>query len=263
MKHDVKARETGRNSGTGPRSFVRCADCAMRQFCMPKDFDSEVLRSFEALVTGARKVRRGRTLYVPGDRFHGLFAVRSGALKTGFTGRTGREQITSIHLSGDAIGFDGVAGDVHVFRAVALEDSWVCKVPYTALKQLCRESQAVQSRFNQLVGDLLNHEATQMAALRSRAASQRVAALLLDLMERYTQRGYSPGQFCLPMTRWEIGSYLGLTLKTVCRTMTALRKRGLIEASGKQINITDENGLRSILMLDFQRRRRKDETKEP
>jgi CRP/FNR family transcriptional regulator, anaerobic regulatory protein len=242
----VVVRQSSRAPLGGTSSGGRCSGCAMRHLCMPQGLPAEDLPKLEAVVCGARKVRRGEALYRTGDRFDSLFAVRSGSLKTVIVNRDGREQITGLRLAGDALGLDGIATDIHAFSAVALEDSSICTLPYAALKNLCRESGTMQDRMHRLMGDQFNQEASQMMVLGSLTAEERVAAFLLDVSSRNWQRGYSQAEFRLRMSREDMGSYLGITLETVSRILSRFQKRGLIDAQGKLIKIVDIDGLQTV-----------------
>ena len=111
---------------------------------------------------------------------------------------------------------------------------------------MCRETGAMQDRLHRLMGEQLIRETSQMMVLGSLSADERVAAFLLDVSERNGQRGYSHAEFNLRMTREDMGSYLGMTLETVSRTLSRFQKRGLIDAQGKLIRIVDHDGLRHL-----------------
>lgn len=242
----IVVRQSSRPPLGATQPSARCSGCAMRHLCMPQGLPDEDLPKLEALICGARKLRRGEALYRSGDRFDSLFAVRSGSLKTLIVNRDGREQITGLRLAGDALGLDGIASDVHAFSAVALEDSSICTLPYAALKTLCRESGTMQDRLHRLMGDQFNQEASQMMVLGSLTAEERVAAFLMDVSARNWQRGYSQAEFRLRMSREDMGSYLGITLETVSRILSRFQKRGLIDAQGKLIRIVDSEGLQTV-----------------
>jgi CRP/FNR family transcriptional regulator len=218
----------------------------MRQLCMPQGLSNTELPKLEALICSARVVRRGEALYRCGDGFENLYAVRSGSLKTTMTQRDGRDQVTGLRLAGEALGFDGISDDRHACSATALEDSTVCIVPYRALKKLCRDVDAMQDRLHRLMGEQIVREGTQMMVLGSLSADERVAAFLLDIAARNAQRGYSPVEFSLRMTREDMGSYLGTTLETVSRTLSRFQKRGLIDTQGKYVRIVDRAGLEQV-----------------
>ncbi|MFP3569711.1 fumarate/nitrate reduction transcriptional regulator Fnr [Paraburkholderia sp. SIMBA_030] len=228
------------------RSAARCSNCSMRQLCMPQGLSPDDMPKLEALICTARSVQRGEALYRSGDPFDNLYAVRSGSMKTVMAHRDGREQVTGLRLAGEALGLDGISEDVHACSALALEDSTVCIIPYTALKTLCREIGSMQERLHKLLGEQIVREAAQMMVLGSLSADERVAAFLLDVSERNAQRGYSSAEFNLRMTREDMGSYLGMTLETVSRTLSRFQKRGLIDTQGKHIRIVDLEGLRQL-----------------
>jgi CRP/FNR family transcriptional regulator len=214
------------------RKNANCSSCSMRHLCLPQGLSAEEIPKLEALICTAQTVKRGATLYRSGEPFSNLYAVRSGSLKTALTHRDGREQVTGIHLAGEALGLDGISNDTHTCNAIALEDSSVCTVPYDALKTLCRETASMQHRLHKLMGSL--------------NAEERVATFLLDVSERNAKRGYSPSEFHLRLTRQEMGSYLGMTLETVSRMLSRFQKRGIIEMQGKLIRIADFTALRSM-----------------
>ncbi|WP_253947303.1 helix-turn-helix domain-containing protein [Paraburkholderia xenovorans] len=234
------------SSRASTRTAARCSSCAMRQLCMPHGLSPDELGKLETLICSARSVPRGEALYRSGDRFDNIYAVRSGSMKTVMAHRGGREQVTGLRLAGEALGLDGISDDLHACSAVALEDSTVCIVPYTALKSLCREIGSMQERMHKLLGEQIVREAAQMMVLGSLSADERVAAFLLDVSERNAQRGYSSAEFNLRMTREDMGSYLGMTLETVSRTLSRFQKRGLIDTQGKHIRIVDLEGLRQV-----------------
>jgi CRP/FNR family transcriptional regulator, anaerobic regulatory protein len=239
-------RRTSRTPVANPRSSARCSSCAMRHLCMPQGLAVDDMPKLEALICTARSVRRGEALYRAGDPFDNLYAVRSGSLKTVMAHRDGREQVTGLRLAGDPLGLDGISTDSHTCTAVALEDSSVCIVPYAALKHMCRETGTMQDRLHRLMSEQLIRESSQMMVLGSLSADERVAAFLLDVSDRNGQRGYSHAEFNLRMTREDMGSYLGMTLETVSRTLSRFQKRGLIDAQGKLIRIIDLEGLRHV-----------------
>ena len=77
-------------------------------------------------------------------------------------------------------------------------------------------------------------------------AEERVAAFLLDLSRRYTQRGYSGTRFLLRMTRAEIGGFLGLTLETVSRIFSRLQREGVLSVDRREIGILNLAALSNV-----------------
>jgi CRP/FNR family transcriptional regulator len=86
-----------------------------------------------------------------------------------------------------------------------------------------------------------------MLLLGSMHAEERLAAFLLNLSQRFAARGYSSTAFQLRMTRHEIGSYLGLKLETVSRTLSLFQSNGLIEVHNKSIELRNLPGLYNLI----------------
>jgi CRP/FNR family transcriptional regulator len=78
-----------------------------------------------------------------------------------------------------------------------------------------------------------------MMLLNKRTAEERLMYFIAHLSARFEERGFSPKQFNLTMTRNEIGYYLGLTVETISRLLTRFPKDGVIAVDGKLITILD------------------------
>jgi len=86
-----------------------------------------------------------------------------------------------------------------------------------------------------------------MVLLAGKSAEARLAAFLVDVSSRFAARGYAASDFELPMTREDIGSFLGLQLATVSRAFSKMRSAKLIEVDQKHVRITDPAGLSQLL----------------
>ena len=226
---------------------AHCTSCAMRGLCLPLGLDAEAVERLDALITDRMWVRRKDTLYRPGDRFSAVYAIRLGTFKTLVLAEDGREQITGYHLAGEVIGLDGVGDDRYTSRAIALEDSEVCVVPFNLLDRLAAEVPTLRHNLFRLVSRDLSRDHTMMLLLGSRPAEERLTLFLLDVAERYRARGYSAHEFVLRMTREEIASYLGLKLETVSRLFSSLQEEGLLQVQGRAVKLLDVSALNRLV----------------
>jgi CRP/FNR family transcriptional regulator len=240
------AMPTLHETSTPLRHAAHCSTCALRPYCVPQGLSSDDTNKLEAVILNARTIKRGETLFRIGDTFDTLYAIRSGSLKTAISSANGREQVMGLHLGGDALGLEGFADGHHACRAVALEDSSVCVIPYVPFERACRETSTIKRRLLQLLSREVVRKSTQTLILGTLRADERVAALLLDISSRLTLRGYAGNEFNLRLTREDMGSFLGITLETVSRTLSRFQTKGLLVADGKLIHILDFDGLRAI-----------------
>lgn len=82
--------------------------------------------------------------------------------------------------------------------------------------------------------------------LSKKNAEERLAAFILNLSHRFAERGFSPREFRLTMTRGDIGNYLGLTVETISRLLGRFQKSGMLSVKGKYITIEDMEKLTDI-----------------
>ncbi|WP_233862890.1 cyclic nucleotide-binding domain-containing protein [Paraburkholderia adhaesiva] len=227
---------------------ARCSICAVKTMCVPRNVDKGTLGSLEKLINSARSLRRGQYVYGSDHEARYLFAVRSGAVKTVARTRDGREQIVGVHRPGDALGLDGLATGKHAFDAVALHDTTVCLIPYSQLRQMCNETPAIQQRIFEIMGRQLVQVTNGRLNASLQSVEARVVGFFIDLAENNAMRGFSSREFTMYMTRAEAGNYLGTTLETVSRVISALSRDGIIEAHGKRIRVLDPERLQARLV---------------
>jgi len=226
---------------------IACSSCSLRELCLPAGLDSGEMERMDRLVTHRRRLRRGTGLYHAGEPLDGLFAIRSGFMKSCVLHDDGREQVAGFHMAGALLGRDAIGSGNHTCDTVALEDTEVCEIPFTSLEQLSREMPSLQHQLHRIMSREIVRDHGVMLLLGSMSAGERLAAFLLNLSQRFAARGYSPSEFRLRMTREEMGSYLGLKLETVSRTLSSFQERGLIEVRQKQVRIVDFPGLKALL----------------
>jgi CRP/FNR family transcriptional regulator len=224
---------------------VTCQNCSLTSLCIPRGLAPEDIERISRIVSRRKTLQRGEHLYHKGDKFRGIIAIKAGTAKTVTYDGRGNEYITALLLPGELLGFDALASDRHKCSAIALETLSYCELPSDQLDELC---QTVPN----LLRELFRHasarldEETDQAVTNKQPAEERVAAFLLDLSDRLQNRGFSPINFRLSLTRQEIGNYLGLALETVSRTLRLFQDQGLIDVQHKHVRITDLAGLRQI-----------------
>jgi CRP/FNR family transcriptional regulator len=226
---------------------VNCSNCALRRLCLPPGLSHREIECAEDLVSTRLRIRRGASLYRSGDAFKSLYAVRLGSLKSLTSTADAREQVTGFHMTGDMIGFDGLGAGSHTCGVVALEDAEVCVFPYQRLEEVTSTVPALRQHLHRLMSRDIVRQQHLMLMLGGMHAHERLAGFLVDLADRFEERGYSSREFILRMTRAEIGSFLGLTLETVSRVMSQFSRDGLIDLRNvKQIRLADPAKLRRI-----------------
>ena len=226
---------------------VACSNCNLRELCMPVGLNDQDMQRIDEVVATRRKVARGENLFRHGDKFSALYAIRTGFFKTCVSSEDGRDQVTGFQMAGEIIGLDGIVSDQHTCDAVALEDAEVCVMPFDRIEEMSREIKSLQHHVHKIMSREIVREHGVMLLLGSMRAEERLAAFLLNLVQRLHARGFSQSELILRMTREEIGSYLGLKLETVSRTFSKFVDDGIVEVKQRYVRILNTDALKQIV----------------
>ncbi|MBN7797842.1 fumarate/nitrate reduction transcriptional regulator Fnr [Parahaliea mediterranea] len=240
----VAERDT---AACGYNPSIRCGDCRLSGICLPLALETGDIDQLDNIIQRGRPLQRNAHLYREGDAFKAVYAVRSGALKAYRTTDAGREQVTGFYLPGEILGLDGIADERHGSSAVALETSAICEIPFEALEKLSIAMPRLQRHFLQLMSREISDDQQLITLLGKNTAAQRVIALLLSLSSRNARQHLSATRIRLPMSRTDIGNYLGLTVETVSRTLTRLQRDGLLRVDSREVELLDATALAELV----------------
>lgn len=170
-------------------------------------------------------VRGGSTLFREGDEVDWLYQVKTGVLRLTRMLEDGRRQVIAFGYPGDIVGFPS-AGRHHT-DCDALTD--------TCLRPLRRSALESGDGAPELHRELLQAALREISAMQDhfmmlgrKSAVEKVASFLGVLSRRVGVQAEGVVQFDLPMRRADVADFLGLTTETVSRTLTQLRKSGVI-----------------------------------
>src|SRR5210317_1842435 len=225
---------------------VNCGNCRLNSICLPLALESDDIKQLDAIIQRSKPLQKSQHLYRESDEFRSVYAVRSGTLKAYKTTDDGREQVTGFYFPGEILGMDGISNNAHASSAKALETAAVCEIPFTSLERLSSLMPNLQRHFFQLMSREITEDQQLITLLSKNSADERVAALMLSISNRNARRKLSATQFRLPMSRVDIGNYLGLTVETVSRVFSRMQKMDILRVDNKEIEILDPAGVRSM-----------------
>jgi CRP/FNR family transcriptional regulator len=228
---------------------VSCGNCRLNSICLPLALESDDIQQLDSIIQRSKPLQKNQHLYREGDDFQSVFAVRSGTLKAYKTTDDGREQVTGFYFPGEILGMDGISNNAHASSAKALETAAICEIPFSSLEKLSSMMPNLQRHFFQLMSREITEDQQLITLLSKNSADERVAALMMSISSRNARRKLSSTQFRLPMSRVDIGNYLGLTVETVSRVFSRMQKMGILQVDNKEIEILDLEGLRKMANL--------------
>jgi CRP/FNR family transcriptional regulator len=221
----------------------------LRELCEILRIPTTVAHADEELLFQHVQFKTGQRIHTIGQPFDTLYIVHSGFLKTVMIDEFGNEQVLSFPMKGDLFGVDGIHAKRYASEAVALSNCDLILLPFKKLTALGRAHAEFEHAIYSVMSRELVREQAMVGMLGALSAEARVARFLVSLSERYADMGYSSKLFNLRMTRHEIGSYLGLTLETVSRTLSAFNEIGFISVDQRSIAIRDLDALRTLRRL--------------
>ncbi len=228
---------------------VSCGNCRLNSICLPLALESDDIQLLDNIIQRSKPLQKNQHLYREGDDFQSVYAVRAGTLKAYKTTDDGREQVTGFYFPGEILGMDGISKNTHASSAKALETAAICEIPFSSLEKLSSMMPNLQRHFFQLMSREITEDQQLITLLSKNSADERVAALMLSISSRNARRKLSPTQFRLPMSRVDIGNYLGLTVETVSRVFSRMQKMDVLQVDNKEIEILDIEGLQHMANL--------------
>ncbi len=217
-----------------------CAGCGAARYC--------ALRRHRSGDSGAGVIQRrppvpaGTVLFHQGDAIDSLFIVRAGAVKTTRVAPDGTQQITGFYLAGDLFGLDSLAAGARRETATSRTTTSLCRIQLKDVDACGLTPRALATLCSEVI-----EERSRLIERLTQSADQRVAALLLELSQRFAQRGLSPTNFDLPMARTDVASYLQLSQETVSRVFSRLTEARLVQAKRSHVRLRNPEALRNLV----------------
>jgi len=189
------------------------------------------------------KYRKDTEIFGQGEPADYVSQVIEGAVRTHKLLSDGRRQIGAFHLPGDIFGLEN--GDFHRFTAEAIVDTTVRLVKRQGLEREAENDPAMARNLLKMTTNNLRHVENHLLLLGRQTAREKVAAFLLEMNGRMKPTG----AMALPMNRRDIADYLGLTLETMSRALSAFQRKGYLRfmnPTQRQIVVLNAEGLAEL-----------------
>jgi CRP/FNR family transcriptional regulator, anaerobic regulatory protein len=222
---------------------IACGDCPIRHRAVCARCDDSELAALEA-VKFYRSYPAGTPVIWSGDQMDFVASVVTGIATLTQTMEDGRRQMVGLLLPSDFVGRPG--RNQAAYDVTAATDLVMCCFRKKPFEALMLQTPHVAQRLLEMTLDELDAAREWMLLLGRKTAREKIASFLCILARReaalHQKTVASAITVDLPLTREEMADYLGLTLETVSRQVSALRRDNLITLIGKrgvQINNFD------------------------
>ncbi|MEQ8902124.1 MAG: Crp/Fnr family transcriptional regulator [Roseovarius sp.] len=228
-----------------PSAPHECADCPIRHRAVCARCESDELELLDQ-IKYYRSFEAGQTLIWSGDHMDFVGSVVTGIATLTQTMEDGRTQMVGLLLPSDFVGRPG--RDSAAYDVVATTNIVMCCFRKKPFEEMMVRTPHIAQRLLEMTLDELDAAREWMLVLGRKTAREKIASLIAIIARRDAalnmvgMRG--PLTVDLPLTREAMADYLGLTLETVSRQVSALKKDGVIALEGKRrVTIADFNRL--------------------
>ncbi len=218
-----------------------CEHCGVKQFAVCGALEPHCAARLRSLISSIHLTPK-QVLFIEADPAAHHFTIVDGVISISKSLADGRRQIVGFMFPGD---FLGVADEEsYSCTAQAVTPVELCRFPQSSFNAVAQEFPEIEHRLLHAVSTELIEAQEHMLILGRQSAEERLCSFLIHLGKRAPHRGEQSNPVHLPMSRGDIGDYLGLSLETVSRTFTVLRDHGLIKLTDAHtVEILDRDQL--------------------
>lgn len=218
-----------------------CASCAIRKSSLCSKCEGDEISVLDSLKF-FRSYEAGQTIVWSGDRMDFVGTIASGVASMSQTMEDGRTQMVGLLLTNDFMGHPG--REFAPYDVVATTDLVMCCFRKKAFEKMMLDTPHVSQRLLEMTLSELDAAREWMLLLGRKTAREKIASLIAIIARRngatLKNGSAEPIVIDLPLTRVAMADYLGLTLETVSRQISKLRKDGIISIEGKRhVTISD------------------------
>ncbi len=222
----------------------QCDGCSARHIGMC-DVLSDADLGMLAQVARRISIPVGQTFIEEGDAATYFYDINRGDVRVFKSLPDGRRQITGFTGVGHFLGL--AVGGRYAFTAEAMNDVELCQFDRVAIKTVFDAFPALERRLLDVATHELVVAQEQMMLLGRKTALERVVSFLLRWAEAKGHDRRGPVTMALPMSRMDLADYLGLTIETVSRSLSQLKRDGLVQFSdANAVTLLQRGRLRMI-----------------
>ena len=228
---------------------LKCADCKLAAACCHL---AGISKRLGRNVVVTQRIPAGGYIKQAGERFDSVYVVKSGlAVSRLILSNSMRQHVVSFPAQGDFIGVEAIASGAYSCEYQAVTSTQICAFPFRDFERFTLINSSFQRDFFRILGQMRVANQRQIVLLGVAFVEERVAAFILMMSNLSALRGDPVTDIELPMSRRDISSFLGMTIETLCRTLSRFAREGLIAIKSKYVSIIDAQRLRAMVPMNI------------
>lgn len=221
--------------------------CAQKVYIF-SDLNEEQIGEVVNLIE-RRNFKKGDNIFLEGDVSDRLYIVNSGSIKAFRYTKEGKEQILYVMSNGDSIGeLNLLKKSKYKYNAAALEDTDFCIISKDNFDGLLKKYPEITLKILEGIHDRMDSLEDLVQNLSTKDVEARIADLLLHFIKDFGMETKNGIEMDMPLSREEMGNYIGTTRETISRKLASLQEEGILQMSGsRKIIIKDIEELKALL----------------
>ena len=192
---------------------------------------------------------RGEVIWLAGSPSHTVCIVGSGFIKMTRSTPQGAEVAIELLGPGQCFGLlVAIEGREYPLTAVAVTKTWYLKIPTRSVMEIYASNINLKDHILRTLGPRLRKAHDMMARMSMGRMEQRLAAVLLILMDSYGQPQKVGIRIEVPLTRQDLAEMAGTTVETAIRVMSKMQKEGVVKTDKQMITVLDAASLSESLL---------------
>ena len=206
----------------------------------------KTLDDLNEFINSNKKIRvykSGEVVYDEGNHANNIYLIRSGVIKSHKIDEFGKELITKIFKTGEFFGYTSLTENMpYLESATAMEKSEVVAISKDDLKKLLKQNHKLTLEFIQLLADNLIEFKEQLLQMAYGSVKKKTASTILQ----FTEKIPSKSEGTIKISRSDLASVAGIATESLIRTLSSLKKDGLIDIEGRNITVLDVEKLKRV-----------------
>ncbi|MBP8792993.1 MAG: response regulator [Lutibacter sp.] len=205
--------------------------------------DIHDLKNYFCDYGSVRILRKGEVIYSEGEFCNNVFLVYKGAVKSSKIDEFGKELIINIHKSDDFFGFSSIIENALYYETTStMEKTELMFVTKATLQKIIENNHKLSFEILQLINESLIEVKDQLLQMAYGSMRRKTAQTILKFAKKMTMH---PSK-SINISRRDLAGVAGIATESLIRTLTDLKKEGVIEIEGRNIRIVDIDKLEAI-----------------
>jgi CheY-like chemotaxis protein/DNA-dependent RNA polymerase auxiliary subunit epsilon len=210
---------------------------------------SEGIKSLDELkefIENNKKIKvykPGEVVYDEGNHANNIYLVKKGVIKSHKIDEFGKELITKIYKSGEFFGYTSFTENIpYLESSTAMEKSEIVAFSKDELKKKLKQNHKLTLEFIQLLTDNLVEFKEQLLQMAYGSVKKKTASTILQFTEKIPTKS----EGTIKISRSDLASVAGIATESLIRTLSSLKKDGLIDIEGRNITVLDLEKLKRV-----------------